>query len=55
MKLTPKFTVQQLEEMTKAARVAVQSPGASDFWKQVEERMNVRDKSKQIIPRKLKF
>lgn len=49
-----KFTTKQKEGMVKGARVAEAQPTA--FWKDVEARMNIREKAKldKVQPRRLK-
>jgi hypothetical protein len=41
-------------DLVKAARIAESKPGESDFWKEVEDRMDVREESKNelVQPRK---
>lgn len=41
-------------ELIRAARIAESKPDESEFWKEVEDRMNVRDAAKEelVQPRK---
>jgi len=48
MKLTPK----QKEGIVKGARISQATP--TDFWQQVEKRMEIRDKAAKVNPRRLK-
>jgi hypothetical protein len=43
------MTTKQKEQLVEGARIAGAQP--NDFWKQVEKRMDIRDKHKQIKPR----
>jgi hypothetical protein len=51
-----KFTQDKVEGLIKGARIAVQAPGNDDFWKQVSDRMKIRDESKKemVIPREFR-
>ena len=41
-------------ELVNAARIALSRPGEDEFWQEVEDRMDIRDKanSELVTPRK---
>lgn len=49
-----KFTPKQKEEIIKGARISQAQP--TTFWKDVEQRMNIREKAKldKVQPRRVK-
>lgn len=42
--------IENKDKLIKAARIAKQVPGERDFWNEVRERMNVREKA-MVKPR----
>lgn len=46
------MTPKQKEQIVKGARISQALP--TDFWKQVEQRMDIREKSTKVSPRRLK-
>lgn len=47
-----KLTADKKEQLVKAARVVQAMP--TDFWKQVEDRMNIRENATKVPARRLK-